>query len=205
MEKREKIIISIIGDSFVGKSSLMMQYVNKTFSDKPTIGVDFLSKDIQIDGKLYNIQIRDTGGQERFRTVTSGFYRGAHGFLLVYDITLKESFENIDIWLDEVEKNTKGTDSVKYIIGNKLDLNEKRRVRVEEVKEKAENFEIKFYETSAMEYEQIEDIIQEMVLEIVNNKITSPPRRLTQSNDTQKVDIQNGNNNSNNVHHSCSC
>ena len=119
---------------------------NETFV--PTIGVDFKIKTINVNNMNIKFQVWDTAGQERFRTIISSYYKGAHGILLVYDITLKESFESLNDWLNEIKKNT-SKNIVKVLIGNKIDLNDKRVISFDEAKEFADNNSMKYIETSA--------------------------------------------------------
>ena len=108
--------ILLIGNSGVGKSSLLLRFADDTFTDNfmPTIGVDFKIRTLEVDGKTIKLQIWDTAGQERFKTITSSYYKGAHGIIVVYDITDKESFKNIDTWMNEVEKHA--SDNVSRIL-----------------------------------------------------------------------------------------
>merc|ERR1719231_1596660 len=105
MSHRKKVLLKVIilGDSGVGKTSLMNQYVHKRFSNqyKATIGADFLTKEVMIDDKLVTLQIWDTAGQERFQSLGVAFYRGADACILVYDITNPKSFDHLDSWRDE--------------------------------------------------------------------------------------------------------
>ena len=115
--------VLLLGNSDVGKSSLLLRYVDSVWSDTfvPTIGVDFKVKTIEIGGKKVKLQIWDTAGQERFRTVVSTYFRGAHGIFLIYDITNRDSFKNLENWLIEIEKNA-SENVLKILIGNKMIL-----------------------------------------------------------------------------------
>ncbi|ORC92060.1 putative rab7 GTP binding protein [Trypanosoma theileri] len=126
--KRQLLKIIILGDSGVGKTSLMHQYVNKKFDSryKATIGADFLTKELEINGQLVTLQIWDTAGQERFQSLGSAFYRGADACILVFDVTQQESFAHISSWLEEFNIQAGRRDSV--LIGNKTDLNDRRQV-----------------------------------------------------------------------------
>jgi len=140
----------LLGNSTVGKSALMMRFSDDSFKASfiSTVGIDFKMKTIVIDGKRVKIQIWDTAGQERFRTITKTYYRGAHGYILVYDITNQESFDNMKYWLGEIKKN--GNEGVpKIIVGNKCDLEEQRIVSTEEGSKFAQEKQIPFIETSA--------------------------------------------------------
>ena len=125
--------ILLIGNSGVGKSCLLMRYVENNFTTNffNTIGVDFKMKTIPIADKEVKLQIWDTAGQERFRTITCNYYRGAHGVVIVYDITDRESFESVKNWMVEIEKYAQENVN-KLLIGNKCDLTAKRQVSPEE-------------------------------------------------------------------------
>lgn len=122
--------ILLIGNSGVGKSSLLLRFTAGKFDDlAPTIGVDFKVKQINFRGKQVKLTIWDTAGQERFRTLTSTYYRGAQGIILVYDVTRRATFTDLsDAWLKEVERFSTNKDCIKMLIGNKVDLEESARV-----------------------------------------------------------------------------
>ena len=142
--------VLLLGNSDVGKSSLLLRYVDSVWSDTfvPTIGVDFKIKTIEIDGKKVKLQIWDTAGQERFRTVVSTYFRGAHGIFLIYDITNRDSFKNLENWLIEIEKNA-SENVLKILIGNKNDLEDERDIASDEGKAFANRNGMQFIETSA--------------------------------------------------------
>lgn len=119
----------IIGSSGVGKSSLLLRYVDDEYSDQHivTIGVDFKIKTMDVNGKKIKVNIWDTAGQERFKGITSSYYKGAKGIMIVYDLTDLESFKKINDWMIEIEKNAPN-DVYKILIGNKSDLDELRKV-----------------------------------------------------------------------------
>jgi small GTP-binding protein len=136
--------IVIIGDSGVGKSNIMSRYLKDEFSieTKTTVGVEFGAKHIEINGMNIKAQIWDTAGQERYKSITNAYYKGAKGALLVYDITRKESFENIDRWISELKTN--GDEDVTVVlIGNKCDLEIERQITQETAQEKAKEYSIK--------------------------------------------------------------
>ncbi|EPY35726.1 hypothetical protein STCU_00948 [Strigomonas culicis] len=126
--KRQLLKIIILGDSGVGKTSLMHQFVNHKFDSryKATIGADFLTKDIEVNGQLVSLQIWDTAGQERFQSLGSAFYRGADACILVFDVTQQESFAHVNSWLEEFSIQAGRRDSV--LLGNKTDLEDRRQV-----------------------------------------------------------------------------
>ena len=142
--------VLLLGNSDVGKSSLLLRYVDSVWSDTfvPTIGVDFKVKTIEIGGKKVKLQIWDTAGQERFRTVVSTYFRGAHGIFLIYDITNRDSFKNLENWLIEIEKNA-SENVLKILIGNKNDLEVERDIASDEEKAYTNKNRMQFIETSA--------------------------------------------------------
>ena len=156
--------ILLVGDSGVGKTNIMLRYLNKEFNinTKATVGVEFGSKNIIIDKKVIKGQIWDTAGQERYRAITSSYYKGAHGAFVVYDITLKESFEAVDRWINDLRNNTDERLEI-ILIGNKSDLEEKRQVSKEEGEEKAKEKEVAFMETSALNCNNIEKAFNEIL------------------------------------------
>ena len=129
-----------------------------------TIGVDFKIKTLDVDGKSVKLQIWDTAGQERFRNIISSYYRGAQGIMLVYDITDLESFQNLNSWLIEIEKNA-SKNVYKILVGNKCDMESERKVTVEQGKDFATQYGMKFFETSAKESTNVSDAFVAMTRE----------------------------------------
>ena len=150
--------VLLIGNSSVGKSSLLLRFVDNQWSDLfvPTIGVDFKIRTMEIDNKNVKLQIWDTAGQERFKNITASYYRGAHGIFVVYDISDTESFKNINNWLIEIEKNA-NKNVYKILVGNKCDLEDKRTVSYQQGKELAETYGMQFIETSAKSNTNVEE------------------------------------------------
>ena len=142
--------VLLLGNSNVGKSSLFLRFVDDIWNDTfvPTIGVDFKIKTFEIDSKKIKMQIWDTAGQERFKNIIASYYRGAHGILLLYDVTDKDSFKNLSNWLIEIEKNA-NKNVLKVVIGNKTDLENRRVITYNQGKEFADTYGLKFLETSA--------------------------------------------------------
>ncbi|MBA0752852.1 hypothetical protein Gogos_005582 [Gossypium gossypioides] len=159
-----------IGDSAVGKSNLLSRFARNEFDNnsKATIGVEFQTQVVEIDGKEIKAQIWDTAGQERFRAVTSAYYRGAVGALIVYDITRRSSFDSIKRWLDELSTHC-DTTVARMVVGNKCDLENIRDVSVEEGKSLAEEEDLFFMETSALESTNVQTAFEVVIREIYNN------------------------------------
>lgn len=148
----------IIGDMGVGKSCLMQRFTEQRFKqDLPhTIGVEFGTMIVDINGDLVKLQIWDTAGQERFRSVTRGYYRGAAGALLVYDVTRRQTFAHVATWLADARSNT-NPHTVMILVGNKADLEESREVTVEEAQRFADENNLLFVETSAKNGTNVEN------------------------------------------------
>ncbi len=142
--------ILIIGDSSVGKSNLLLRFSDNIFHDTflPTIGVDFKIRNVTVGDKSIKLNIWDTAGQERFKTITAAYYKGAHGIILVFDITDRDTFNNISSWLGEIRKHA-GPNVVRLLVGNKCDLDSDRKVTQREAKEFAESQGMTYIETSA--------------------------------------------------------
>ena len=156
--------IIIIGDTCVGKSNILSRYLKNEFKEdsKSTVGVELGTKFLKIKGTGAKVQIWDTAGQERYRSITSSYYKGSHGCFIVYDITSDISFENVDKWYEQAQKEASKDVSV-ILVGNKCDLENERKVPKEKGEEKAKNFNCPFFETSALSKVNIDDIFNEMV------------------------------------------
>ncbi|EOA36627.1 hypothetical protein CARUB_v10011865mg [Capsella rubella] len=154
----------LIGDSAVGKSNLLSRFSRDEFrlDSKPTIGVDFAYRNVRVGDKTIKAQIWDTAGQERFRAITSSYYRGALGALLIYDITRRTTFVNISKWLSEL-RGFSSPDTVIVLVGNKSDLRQSREVKEEEGKTLAESEGLYFLETSALENQNVEEAFLSMI------------------------------------------
>ena len=160
--------ILLLGDSGVGKSSLLLRYTKNEFiSDmRSTIGVEFALKYITIDNYQLKIQIWDTAGMERYRSITNAYYKGAKGVIVLYDICRKKSFENVDKWIDDF-KSKADDDAVIILIGNKSDLDDKREVSKEEGESKAQTNKFAFMETSAKGNNNVQKAFETLFGEIV--------------------------------------
>ncbi|KAJ1762330.1 Rab GTPase ypt31 [Coemansia sp. RSA 1822] len=166
--------IVLIGDSGVGKSNLLSRFTRNEFNleSKSTIGVEFATRSIQVDGKTIKAQIWDTAGQERYRAITSAYYRGAVGALLVYDIAKHPTYENVSRWLKELRDHA-DSNIVIMLVGNKSDLRHLRAVPTDEAKQFAAENGLFFIETSALDSSNVEQSFQQILTEIyriVSNK-----------------------------------
>ncbi|TGZ67902.1 hypothetical protein CRM22_004535 [Opisthorchis felineus] len=185
----------LIGDSGVGKSCLLLRFADDTYNETyiSTIGVDFKIRTIELDGKIVKLQIWDTAGQERFRTITSSYYRGAHGIIVVYDITdqckqillrtqfprllslrLRESsFNSVHSWLEEI-KCYADSKVLRLLVGNKCDLEPKRAVPTATAKALADELHMPFLETSAKDATNVEQAFFKMAQQIAANATSMP-------------------------------
>merc|ERR1740125_55610 len=165
----------LIGDSSVGKSCLLLRFADDSFTDSyiSTIGVDFRFRTITIDGKTVKLQIWDTAGQERFRTITSAYYRGADGIIMVYDVTSSESFEHVEEWLSEVDRYA-NENTAKLLVGNKADLIEEKQVSQETAQSFADKLGISFLETSAKTATNVDAAFLTMAQELIKTRDVKP-------------------------------
>lgn len=168
--------VVLIGDSGVGKSNLLSRFTRNEFNleTKSTIGVEFATRSIQTEGKTIKAQIWDTAGQERYRAITSAYYRGAVGALLVYDISKHATYKNVERWLAELRENA-DRNIVIMLVGNKSDLRHLREVPTEEAKEFAEKNRLSFIETSALDSSNVELAFQNILTEIYHIMSRPPP------------------------------
>ncbi|KAG0196807.1 GTP-binding protein [Mortierella sp. GBA30] len=174
------IKLLLIGDSGVGKSCLLLRFSDDSFTPSfiTTIGIDFKIRTIELDGKRIKLQIWDTAGQERFRTITTAYYRGAMGILLVYDVTDERSFSNIRNWFSNIEQHaSEGVN--KILIGNKCDMPDKKVISKDQGQALADEFGIKFLETSAKSNICVEEAFFSLARDIKKRMID------TQTNQTQ--------------------
>ena len=162
-----KVKIVVIGDSGVGKTNLIKRFITNTFDQrtKSTVGVEFITKTYKIKDNYFKVEIWDTAGQERYKSITSVYYKGAKGALVVYDITSKLSFGNIEKWMNEIREKT-SPDLKLMLIGNKVDLTEYREVPNETAMQKAKEFGIAFMETSALDATNVKEAFYDLLREI---------------------------------------
>ena len=178
--------ILVIGDSYVGKTSLLLKYTDGYFSEAhiATIGVEFKQKIINLNDRKIGLQIWDTSGQERFRSITQSFYRGADGVLFVFDVTNKDSFDNMKMWLNEVND----LDAKKILVGNKIDLVDQRVITKEKMEELAAKNKLVSFETSAKTGVNVENIYTKITELILANKSEEEITKLY-SNHKQNINI----------------
>ena len=172
MSKKEFLYkILLLGDTQVGKSSFLMRYIDNTFQESylSTVGLDFKVKNVQLDdGNTYRVQIWDTAGQDRFHAITRNYFKNAHGIILIYDVTLIESFQNVKNWIKQIKEEV--TDKVSIIlVGNKIDMENQRVVSKEEGEKMAASYGLKFFECSAKTGENVEEIFKDIVTKTVEN------------------------------------
>ena len=171
--KYDKICqILIIGDSSVGKTSLLTRYTNGTFKPEylATVGLDFYSKDEIFDNKTIHVKLWDTAGQERYKSLTQSYFKNAEGVIVTYDITNSESFDNLKYWINSIKKNIEGKNIFipVIIIGNKIDMSDSREINKEDAEKFASDNKYKYYETSAKTGEGVDQAIRDLVNNILN-------------------------------------
>jgi len=164
-----QIKLMMIGDQAVGKTALLVRYADDAFNESvlPTIGIDFKIKTIEQQGKRIKLQIWDTAGQERFRTITQAYYRGAMGILLIYDVTNAKTLQNIRNWVRNIEGNAPQTIN-KILIGNKCDMSGMRQVQTSQGEQLAEEYGMKFFETSARANTNVTEAFMTLATDVVD-------------------------------------
>jgi Ras-related protein Rab-35 len=178
----------IIGDSGVGKSSLLVRFADNQFTGNyiTTIGVDFKIRTIEINGERVKLQIWDTAGQERFRTITSTYYRGTHGVIVVYDVSSGESFANVKRWLHEIDANCDVVNRI--LVGNKNDDPDRKVVLTEDARRFADQMGIQLYETSAKDNINVEEMFRSITSLVLKSKKDQKELR----DDPSKIDLSKG-------------
>ena len=193
-----KLKLVLLGDSGVGKTNLISRYISNSFDEntRATIGVEFFCKNFRINKKrTIKVEIWDTAGQERYKAITSVYYKGAKGAFIVYDITSRKTFENIDKWIGEIKERT--TDDVKLIIiGNKTDLNNEREVKSEEALIKYQDMDIPLIETSALEDTNVNEafinlikiVYKDIARKEIEEKKSISDNKISQGIDLKSID-----------------
>ena len=174
--------IVMIGDSGVGKSCILLRFADDKFNENfyATIGVDFRFKNVMVDDKSVKLQIWDTAGQERFKTITSAYYRGADGIIIVYDITDRNSFAHIKDWLDDVNKYT-DDNPLKIIVGNKIDLIKDKQINNNDMKTMTAQTGIEIIECSAKDSIKINELMEIMTKKLIKKKKNEGNKNTTKS------------------------
>jgi len=160
--------ILLLGDSEVGKSCFLMRYADNVFVDNyiTTIGLDYKLKYIQLDsGQVIKVQLWDTAGQDRYRTIARNYYKGSHGILLLYDVTKSSSFENIREWVQNIREEV-NEKAIIFLVGNKIDKKDQIKIKTEEGEKLAEEFNIQFFEASAKSGENVDEIFKALYKKI---------------------------------------
>ena len=176
--------ILLLGDSGVGKSSIILRYIENNFSQNlmNSIGVDFKLKNIEVKGKKVKLQVWDTAGQERFRTITTSYYKGAQAIIVVFDLTDRDSFEHVKNWMSDVDKFAK-EGVLRILAGNKCDLEHQRKISKDEGKELASKYGIQYMEISAKDTTNIDELFVSTTETFIN-------RQASGSNKTKTVEKQ---------------
>ena len=165
-----KIKIIVVGDSGVGKTNLINRFASDKFdtNSKATIGVEFVYKTLKINKEVIKVEVWDTAGQERYRAITSSYYKGAKGAIIVYDITNEDSFNNVESWMNEVTKKGK-MDMQFLLVGNKKDLVNDRKVTEQKGIDKAKELNMNLFEASALEKTNVNEAFNYLMKEIYLN------------------------------------
>ena len=207
--------IVMIGDSGVGKSCILLRFADDKFNENfyATIGVDFRFKNITVDNKSVKLQIVskylynkiqwDTAGQERFKTITSAYYRGAHGIIIVYDVSDKKSFIHIKDWLEDINKYT-DNNPIKLIVGNKCDLTSEKQVTEEDKKALKKQTGIDIIETSAKNSFKITEAMEMITKKLIEKNGQGGENNTDIGNDKKGISLDNKNQDNNNGTDCCS-
>ena len=219
MSTKKKVLLKIVivGDSGVGKTAVLQRYVSNKFIEehKATIGADFMTQEIRNKNEIIILQMWDTAGQERFHSLGSTFYRGVDACILVYDITNTQSFTNIDTWRTNflISSSPNNADNFPFLLlGNKCDLGHDREVTIETGNRYAQKYNMKFYETSALNGQMVKDSIETIAniasemsnVPYLSDQLAQQIVKLTANENENENDECDGNE-SNNVSSQCAC
>ena len=186
--------IVLIGDSGVGKTNLLGRYLKKEYKEetKATVGVEFGEKKYELNGLKIKAQIWDTAGQERYKAITSMYYKGAKGALIVFDLSSKNTFQNVEKWYNEIKKTADPNINL-ILIGNKSDLKDKRQISTEEGENKAKEMNVAYLETSALNCDNVDKAFDALI-EAISKKMKMEIEAEEEENDDNNNDnIQNKN------------
>jgi len=177
--------ICLIGNICVGKTSLLARYADNYFKESyaNTIGVDFRVITLKYKDIIAKVHIWDTAGNERFKSITINYYRSSHGFIYVYDITSKESFENLDMWINLTNENC-GTNAINFLVGNKSDLEKEREVTKEEGEEFAKKYDLIFIETSAKNNDNVGKLFEFFTYKLIEYYQKNTDKYIGNNSDT---------------------
>ena len=186
----------IIGESGVGKTCLLLRFTDDSFTANhlTTIGIDFKIKIINIENKIIKLQIWDTAGQERFRTITTSYYKGAHAIVIVFDITDKDSFEHVKVWMQDIDKFAK-QGVMRILVGNKCDLEHQRAVTKDQGNEMALKYGIKYIETSAKDTINIEELFVNTAKNLMSKQNNNKIGTNNNGQNSYGIDLTNSGNN----------
>ena len=180
----------IIGDSCVGKTSLLTRYTTGNFKEEyiATVGIDYFTKNETINDKIISIKLWDTVGQERYKALTQNFFKNAEGVMVVYDITKVESFDNLKFWINSIKQNMENKNIIipVIIIGNKVDMEDMREISNENAENFAKENNYKYFETSAKTGEGIDNAVRELVNQVLNHSNNN----LDEQKESRKNSIQ---------------
>ena len=191
-----KLKLIVIGDSGVGKTNIIKRYISNTFTidTKSTVGVEFFTKTFKINDDILKLEIWDTAGQERYKAITSAYYRGSRGALIVYDISRIETYNNVDKWITELKEKVDGSFKL-LLIGNKLDLKEERKMSIETAMHKARQLNVPLMETSAFDSTNIkkafETILKEMYKDFKKEKYNYKREKTNKSSEGVNLEVEN--------------
>ena len=187
--------VLLLGDSTVGKTCFLLRYCDKTFEDAhlTTVGLDYRLKSMILkNGKNVKLQIWDTAGQDRFRAITKNYYKGANGIILIYDVTNIQSYENVKNWIAQI-KESANQNVIIYLVGNKIDVKEEDRcVKTEDGKKIAEEFNLPFFESSAKNGININEIFEQIVEKIDEVYSKLEPQKTTKKNKLYNGKVKRG-------------
>ena len=167
----KKIKIMIVGETLVGKTSLIRRYTKNKFGGDylATIGIDFQYKFLDINNKKIKVELWDTAGQERFKSIAKNYFQSSDGLLIVYDITDKKTFEKLDDWFEQIKENAPENSKL-VLVGNKSDLGGKREIPIEEGQKFSEKNKVKFFETSAKDGTNVNSVFEMLTNDIINDE-----------------------------------